>query len=83
MNRNTIPVQFEHKGLAYDGWATPSEQQHEDGEPKSYHVVLNMVMFGDLSLNHGKWLSDQQRPHELVVEVGKLLDHHLQPMYTA
>jgi hypothetical protein len=83
MNRTSIPVQFEHKGLAYNGWATPSEQLYDDGEPKSYHVVLNMVMFGNLSLNLGKWLSDQQRPPELVVEVGKTLDHHLLPMFSA
>jgi hypothetical protein len=65
-------------GKEYKGWATPSDKNKEDGSPKSFHVVLNDVMFGNISHSSEKtWTVDEQRPQELVEAVGKYLEKHL------
>ena len=74
MEKTSIPLELDCQGIHYTGWATPSDSVHPDGYAKSYHVVLNEVFFGDLSYDHGKWIIDQQRPHELVVAVGHCLE---------
>jgi len=76
MEKHSIPVQFSHEGIHYEGWATPSDRHKDDGLAKNYHVVLNMVFFGNLSFDKGKWLIDEQRPHELVEAVGRFLHQH-------
>jgi hypothetical protein len=75
MAKEIIPIQFNGQGIEYKGWATPSDQRYDDGYPRSYHVVLNKVYFGNLSLDRGKWIADEPRPRELVVAVGACLDH--------
>jgi hypothetical protein len=75
MTKEIIPIQFNGHGIEYKGWATPSDQQHDDGHPTSYHVVLNKVFFGNLSLDRGKWVADEPRPRDLVVAVGACLDN--------
>jgi hypothetical protein len=53
---------------------TPSDNRHADGYAKSYHVVLNEVFFGDMSLDQGKWETSEQRPHLLVDAVGRAIE---------
>ena len=79
MAKEIIPIQFNGQGIEYKGWATPSDQRYEDGYPRSYHVVLNRVYFGNLSLDRGKWIADEPRPRELVAAVGACLDHVYSP----
>src|SRR6185312_1742070 len=76
MAKEIIPIQFNGQGgIEYKGWATPSDQRHDDGYPRSYHVVLNQVYFGNLSLDRGKWIADEPRPRDLIVAVGACLDN--------
>lgn len=80
MSKEIIPIQFNGQGIEYKGWATPSDLKYDDGYPRSYHVVLNKVFFGNLSLDRGKWIADEPRPRELVVAVGACLDHVYSPV---
>ncbi|MBS1665211.1 MAG: hypothetical protein JST68_29465 [Bacteroidetes bacterium] len=75
MEKTSLPIQLEQGGQQYTGWATPSDDRHPDGYPKSYHVVLNEVFFGDLSHNQGKWLISEPRPHDLVAAVGAAITY--------
>lgn len=77
MEKNIIPIQFNGQGIEYKGWATPSNDRHDDGHPKHFQVVLNDMFFGNLWLNRGKWFADQPRLQALVVPVGNCMD--LQP----
>jgi hypothetical protein len=77
MEKTSLPIEFESGGIAYSGWATPSDKSHSDGLAKSYHVVLNGVFFGNMSRDHQNWLVDEQRPHDLTHAVGKCLDKTL------
>jgi hypothetical protein len=77
MKKAPIALQFDHLGISYTGWATPSDERHEDGHPKSYAVVLNGVFFGNLSCDRGKWVIDERRPHELVVAAGESLSEQI------
>ena len=70
MNHEPIDIQLEFEGIRYTGWATPSEKEHEDGWPTSFHVVLNETFFGNISTDKGKWLVDEQRPDGLAEAVG-------------
>lgn len=81
MKKTSLPLEFDCKGIHYAGWVTPSDHHYEDGQPVSYHVVLNKVFFGNLSRNKGKWLVDEQRPHELTAELGECLDKVLQGQF--
>jgi hypothetical protein len=49
MEKTSLTIALEYDGQSYEGWATPSDKRHADGYAKSYHVVLNGVIFGDLS----------------------------------
>jgi len=40
----------------------PSDKLNDKGMPVSFHVVLNEVSFGNLSLSGGKWIIDEDRP---------------------
>jgi hypothetical protein len=77
MDHSTVPIKFEYLGISYEGWANPSRKQNDYGMPESYQVVLNKESFGNLSLDRGKWVTDEKRPHELVVRVGKFLDEYV------
>jgi hypothetical protein len=78
MEKTSIPLEFECEGVSYKGWATPSDRLHADGLPASYVVVLNQVFFGDMSKSDGKWVLDEQRPHELMIAVGECLTKALE-----
>lgn len=73
-----IDISFTANGLDYKGWATPSEKNKKDGSPKSFHVVLNDIMFGNVSQSDDKsWTVDEQRPQHLVDTVGEILQKHI------
>jgi len=73
MEKTSIPLEFEYEHIHYKGWATPSDKHHPDGKPSSYHVVLNGVFFGNLSLNGGRWNIDEQRPDDLFLATAECL----------
>ena len=73
MDKRSIPISLEYEHMLYSGWATPSDAHHSDGLAKSYHVVLNEVFFGDMSYDNGKWIISEQRPNDLVMAVGEVL----------
>lgn len=75
MQDTSFNIVFTHNNIIYKGWATPSEHTKKDGEPKSYHVVLNGVMFGNVSVNDSHWAVDEDRPEDLTAEVGKSIEH--------
>lgn len=76
-------IQFDHDGVHYDGIVTPSDKLRADGTPKSFHVVLNNVFFGNLNFHQSKWNADEQRPQALVEMVGRRIESHYQPKKTA
>ena len=78
MERKSVALEFDCKGIHYKGCATPSDRIHDDGLPASYTIVLNQVFFGDISRYKGKWVLDERRPHELIVTVGECIDQALQ-----
>jgi hypothetical protein len=67
----TFDIQLHHNGTGYKGWVIPSDKKNESGSPKSYHVVLNDVFFGNLTLHNNAWEADTQRERSLVQAVGK------------
>jgi len=73
MNQRTFDISLEHNGIAYQGWVTPSDEAQPNGIPRSFHVVLNETMFGNLSKSGDKWVVDQQRPDEMVEKVGLII----------
>ena len=73
MISTSIPIQFNHQGINYAGWATPSAERHEDGYPKHYAMVLNGSFFGNFRCYRGRWIVDQWKPYELVVAAGERL----------
>lgn len=74
MSEEYFSIHFDHEGLHYDGIVTPSEKRRQDGTPKSFHVVLNNVFFGNLNFHQAKWNADEQRPQMLVEMVGRQID---------
>ena len=73
MNDKTFNIALDYEGIHYEGWVTPSDKEGADGKPKSFHVVLNETMFGNLSSSDGTWTVDEQRPEGLVKEVGNYI----------
>ena len=73
----TFDIQFSHEGKTYKGWVTPSGEKGEDGNPKSFHVVLNDVFFGNLHIHDDIWEADSQREQSLVQATGKQIDNYL------
>jgi hypothetical protein len=45
MSEEFFNIEFDHDNIHYNGIITPSEKIREDGTPKSFHVVLNKVLF--------------------------------------
>jgi hypothetical protein len=74
MEKTSLSLHIDQDGQKYTGWATPSDKRHPDGYAKSYHVVLNEVFFGDLSLNADRWTISEQRPQDLVMAVGRAIE---------
>lgn len=70
MEDKIFHINFQVEGKDYTGMVNPSEKQHDDGMPASFHVVLNHVNFGYLSFNQGKWHVNEQRPDSLVEAAG-------------
>jgi hypothetical protein len=73
MNKTTFDIAFDYEGVHYTGWATPADHVQADGQPASYHVVLNDTFFGNVSYHDDHWMVDQQRPAGLVAEVGRII----------
>jgi hypothetical protein len=76
MNDKTFNIALDYEGIHYKGWVTPSEKKHDDGQPRSYHVVLNDTLFGNLSKTDDKWVIDEQRPAGMVDQVGGLIQEN-------
>lgn len=72
-NEKTFNIALDYEGIHYQGWITPSDKIGEDGMPRSFHVVLNETMFGNLSRSGDTWTVDEQRPDGLVQEVGRYI----------
>ena len=64
-------IEFQSGGRSYKGWVNPSDKLSDTGLPASFHVVLNNVFFGNLSLSAGKWNVDEDRPDALVDAAGR------------
>jgi hypothetical protein len=79
MAEDFFNIQFEHDGIHYDGMVRPSDKVREDGTPRSFHVILNNVLFGNVHYDHSKWLVDEQRPDELTEIVGKQIEQYFNP----
>lgn len=77
MNDKTFDISLAYDGIQYQGWVTPSAEHHADGMPRSFHVVLNETMFGNLSKSGDNWVIDQQRPAAMVEQVGKLIQSQI------
>jgi hypothetical protein len=79
MSEEFFNIEFDHDNIHYNGIITPSEKIREDGTPKSFHVVLNKVLFGNVHYNNSKWAVDEQRPDALTEIVGKQIEQYYQP----
>jgi hypothetical protein len=64
-------ISFFFDGQQYKGWVNPSDTLNDKGLPVSFHVVLNDVSLGYLSLNEGKWTVNEDRPAGLVEAAGR------------
>jgi len=76
MNEEFFNIQFDNDGIHYEGVITPSQKLREDGTPRSFHVVLNNVLFGNVHYNNSKWAVDEQRPDALTEIVGKQIEQY-------
>jgi hypothetical protein len=56
----------------------PSKKKDENGKPASFHVVLDGVSFGYLSVNDCKWTINEDRPSSLVERVGSEIEKKYQ-----
>jgi hypothetical protein len=75
MEHDYYTIQFDYGGVHYNGRVTPETKAGQHA-PSSWHVVLNDVFFGYLSRQGVHWNVTEQRPHELVQEVGKQIALH-------
>ena len=74
MANSSFRIRVNFRGTDYEGWVRPSEKDRIDGQPKSFHVVLNDLYFGNLSRTNRVWTVDEQRPQELVELVGSYIE---------
>jgi len=77
MEDNIFDVEFESGGKKYTGWVNPADKIGSNGLPNSFHVVLNDVSFGHLSFNNATWTVNEERPAELVQQVGAAIEKWL------
>jgi hypothetical protein len=69
MTEEFFKIAFDHNGLHYEGRVSP-EHKDQNGIPKSYHVVLNDIFFGYVSMDDsGRWHVTEQRPEALLEAV--------------
>lgn len=73
MPDTSFDIAFEYDGIYYKGWVTPAEGHNEAGKPRSYHVVLNDTLFGNLAHHNDQWTIDEQRPAAMVEIVGGII----------
>lgn len=76
MADNIFDIRFDYEGKEYKGWVNPSEKLSGEGQPVSFHVVLNETSFGYLSFNNCKWAINEERPESLVKLVGSAIEKH-------
>jgi len=74
MKDNSFDIAVDANGKHYEGWATPSEHKKHDGSPKSFHVVLDGVMFGNIAHDGTAWSVDEDRPDALTEAVGQFIE---------
>ena len=79
MSEKYFNIQFDQDNIHYDGVVTPSEKIREDGTPRSFHVILNNVLFGNVHYNNSKWSVDEQRPNALTEIVGEQIEQYYHP----
>jgi hypothetical protein len=77
MEEKIFDISFESDGNKYTGWVNPSDKTDANGKPVSFHVVLNGVSFGYLSLNDCQWTINEDRPPSLVRAVA----HEIEKRY--
>jgi hypothetical protein len=78
MEDNIFDISFENDGKKYTGWVNPSDKLDKKGKPVSFHVVLDNVSFGYLSINNCKWTINEDRPSSLIEAVGHEIEKHYQ-----
>lgn len=71
MESEIFDIRLACDGIDYDGWVNPSDKVNNNGMPSSFHVVLNHISFGYLSLSNDTWKADKQRPQKLVTAIGE------------
>jgi hypothetical protein len=76
MEDKIFDIVFEIQGRKYTGWVNPSDKLDKDGKPTSFHVVLDGVSFGYLSLNDCRWTINEERPASLIEAVGGEIEKH-------
>jgi hypothetical protein len=76
MEDNIFDIGFSCNGLSYKGWVNPSDKLNSEGKPVSFHVVLNDTSFGYLSYQGAKWRVNEERPLELVEQVGQQIENY-------
>jgi hypothetical protein len=77
MNKGDVfDISFESGGKKYSGWVNPSGKLDAHGKSSSFHVILNNILFGNLSLNKCHWTISESRPHSLVEKVGMEIEKH-------
>jgi hypothetical protein len=74
MEDKIFDIAFENDGRQYKGWVDPSDKMNDEGQPASFHVVLQDTSFGYLSLHDCKWIVNEQRPAELVEAIGREIE---------
>ena len=77
MPEEIFDISFSEDGKTYTGWVHPSDKKNAAGLSVSYHVVLNGVFFGDLSLNESHWSINENRPASLVKATGAAISRAL------
>jgi hypothetical protein len=78
MQDTIIDITFEYDEIKYTGTVHPSEKLNESGTPASFEVVLNNSLFGNLSFEDCKWVSNEKRPSQLVKQIGRQIEKHYQ-----
>jgi hypothetical protein len=74
MEDKIFDIAFENESRQYKGWVNPSDKMNDEGQPASFHVVLQDTSFGYLSLHDCKWIVNEQRPAELVEAIGREIE---------
>jgi len=78
MEHEIFDISFYRGGKKYSGWVNPTAERDGRGKPVSFHVVLDGVSFGYLSLIECKWKVNEDRPAALVEAVGHEIERHYQ-----